>query len=216
MIRRTVVGFARDEQAPEVEEHLLDADLVVFGSGRGAGRGRWASALALRLSSGGDAALLSHRADGLALVAGVDDEATLEAALAMPDPCVVVVLAEERGTVRAGLNGRDDEWRFLLLDLASSVVGKATLIPAKLGPHEVVEVSLHTVTPFPGATVEPAAEPECDLLSEPPPEIVVPPEILLADAGTPELVLPSVAGNEDEPVPVDEVEETLDGEEQAT
>jgi len=215
MIRRTVVGFARDEQAPEVEEHLLDADLVVFASGREVGRGRWASALALRLSAGGDAALLTHRADGLALVAGADDEETLAAALAMPDPAVVVVLAEERGIVRAGLRGRLDEWRFLLLDVAGSIVGKATLVPAWHGLREVVEVSLHTITRHPGAPIEPVADPEPDLLPEPPPEIVLP-EIFLPETSTAEPLLASVAGDEDEPEPVDEeVEETLDDEEHA-
>lgn len=132
MIRRTKIGFARDEALPEVEEHLLDCDLVVFGRGVSTGKGRWSSATALRCSGpeGGAPARLSLRGDGLALVAGLDDEDTLRLALSLPDPVVVVAVLAETGLVEAGL--RDDErpWRFAVVNLDR---GAATLDLAPVG-----------------------------------------------------------------------------------
>lgn len=119
MIRRTKIGFARDEALPEVEEHLLDCDLVVFGRGTSTGRGRWSSATALRCSGpeGGAPALLSLRGDGLALVAGLDDEETLRLALSLPDPVVVVAVLAETGIVEAGLRDDGRPWRFAVINL---------------------------------------------------------------------------------------------------
>lgn len=119
MIRRTKIGFARDEALPEVEEHLLDCDLVVFGRGTSTGRGRWSSATALRCSGpeGGAPALLSLRGDGLALVAGLDDEETLRLALSLPDPVVVVAVLAETGLVEAGLLYDERPWRFSVIHL---------------------------------------------------------------------------------------------------
>ena len=144
MIRATKIGFAHHEWLPEVEEQLLDCDLVVFGRGRARGRGRWSGAVALRCSGpGADAPALLHlRADGLALVAGLDDDETLRLARSLPDPVVVVGLLTQTGTVRAALGTGEDAHRFLVVDLADRVAKVELTLEAGGGLRGTVHVNV--------------------------------------------------------------------------
>jgi len=199
MIRRTVIGLARDEQHPTVEAEILDADFVVFGSGRrgAVGIGRFCSATALRLSSAPtiDApveveAPLSIRRDGIAVVAGMDDERTLRIVETMPDPVVVIALVSDEGRVRAFTNGSPEQHRYLLVDLSVNEVTKVVLEPRWVGNREEAWVdvsSWHPVKrPAPkrsarsAVVVEPAPAIDPLVLVEPAPSVEPVPSVDVA------------------------------------